>query len=528
MSFALLSTFAVLLGILLLAIGLWLAQRLRVQHREVEVLSTLFWQSALEENRARVFTKRFRHWTAWLLLVAIASLLWMLLAQPQTEPLNSTQHVVLLDRSIDDPAIRKADLQLAIERASSLPAATREIVAVDGHLKTLLAAGESVEQVSLRIDETDAPSPPGMEWAIETLSSRATDEQPLSIHVVGDANIENRFLDAVGSNVSVFRVDRPDSTAGAAQLQTFGIADAASGQWNEVDVSIGFNPQQPLDANQISVSINDQPIEQSLLAIDETNFQLKSIPANGGILNISVAGVSAGSLTLPVRKPIQVSLDGDVPESLRELITLDPACQIVASAGEVRIGGGADANLRLSSDDQPAFLIESDHDDPNAALAELVDTLALKQIDAMAIAAQSDRVVDVQVASADQRSVAIWRKLFTPAFDFQESRAYPMLIARSIRWIANHPPIVPWAQQGERLPVAAPSLDRAIDSIATTSDGRQLQTTRLTSSIAESVQLPITPTANFISKFGLTTWMGLFVSLLLAGEWVLYQRGKMP
>ena len=47
MSFALLSTFAVLLGILLLAIGLWLAQRLRVQHREVEVLSTLFWQSAL-------------------------------------------------------------------------------------------------------------------------------------------------------------------------------------------------------------------------------------------------------------------------------------------------------------------------------------------------------------------------------------------------------------------------------------------------------------------------------------------------
>ena len=528
MSFALLSTFVVLLGILLLAIGLWLAQRLRVQHREVEVLSTSFWQSALEENRARVFTKRFRHWPAWLLLVAIASLLWMLLAQPQTEPLNSTQHVVLLDCSVDAPATRTADLQLAIERASSLPTAKREIIAVDGNLKTLLAAGETVEQVSLRIDETDAPSPPGVEWAIETLSSRATSEQPLSIHVVGDAKIEKQFLDAVGANVTIFRVERPESTTDAAKLQTFGIADAASGQWDEVDVSIGFNPQQPLDATQISVSINDQPIEQSLLAIDDTKFQLNSIPANGGILNVNVAGVSAGSLTLPVRKPIQISFDGNVPESLRELITLDPACQIVASAGEVRIGSGANANLRLSPDDQPAFLIESDHDDPNAALAELVDTLALKQIDAMAIAAQSDSVVDVQVAAADKRSIAIWRKLFTPAFDFQESRAYPILIARSIRWIANHPPIVPWAQQGERLPVAAPSLDRAIDSIATTSDGRQLQTTRLTSSIAESAQLPITPAANVVSKFGLATWMGLLVSLLLAGEWVLYQRGSMP
>ena len=528
MSFALLSTFAVLLGILALAIGLWLSQLLRVQHREVEVISTLFWQSALEETRARVFTRRFRHWPAWLLLVAIASLLWMLLAQPQTEAVNSMQHVVLLDRSAENATTRTADLQLAIERASSLPANAREIIAVDGYLNTLLAAGESAEQVSMRIDETDDPSPPGLQWAIESLSSRATSEQPLSIHVVGDSPIDKRFLDAIDSNVSVFRVDRPESKPGIARLQTFGIADSASGKWDEVDVSIGFNPQIPLDATQIAVSIDDQPIKQLLLAVDETNFELTSIAANGGILNVNVAGDSVGSFTLPLRQPIRVSLDGDVPEALRELVALDPACQIVASAAEVRIGTGEDANLRLSPDDQPAFLIQSDHDDPNAALDKLVDTLALKQIDAMAIAEKSDRVVDVQVLSADQRSVAIWEKLFTPSFDFQESRACPILIARSIRWIADHPPIVPWAQQGERLPTAAPTLDRAINTLALTSDGRELQTTRLASGIADSAQLTITPTANFVSQFSLMAWMGLFVSLLLVGEWVLYQRGSMP
>ena len=125
MSFGLLSTFAVLLGIVLLAIGLWLLQRLRVQHREVTVLSTLFWQSAVEETRARVFVKRFRHWPAWVLLVAIASLLWMLLARPQSTSFDSTQHVVLIDRSVEDDEIRADDFELAIQRAASLPTSAR-------------------------------------------------------------------------------------------------------------------------------------------------------------------------------------------------------------------------------------------------------------------------------------------------------------------------------------------------------------------------------------------------------------------
>ncbi|MDF1843450.1 MAG: hypothetical protein P1U77_18590, partial [Rubripirellula sp.] len=145
MSFALLSTLAVLLGVLGLATALWLAQRLRVQHREVEVLSTLFWEAAIEETRARVFVRRFRHWLAWILLVAIASLLWMLLAQPTRSPADGTKHVVLLDWSVDDAEQRQADLQLAIERAETLPMTAREIVAVGSHLETLLAAGEPIE-----------------------------------------------------------------------------------------------------------------------------------------------------------------------------------------------------------------------------------------------------------------------------------------------------------------------------------------------------------------------------------------------
>ena len=84
MRFGLFSIPALFAGIAAIAVGLWLLQRLRVRHREVEVLTTMFWKDALQETRARVFMRRFRHWRAWALLVLIASLLWVLMAQPHT------------------------------------------------------------------------------------------------------------------------------------------------------------------------------------------------------------------------------------------------------------------------------------------------------------------------------------------------------------------------------------------------------------------------------------------------------------
>jgi hypothetical protein len=88
--------------------------------------------------------------------------------------------------------------------------------------------------------------------------------------------------------------------------------------------------------------------------------------------------------------------------------------------------------------------------------------------------------------------------------------------------------MVPWAEQGERLPVAAPEFDRAAGAIAATEDGRQIQTARLSHPIAKAADLLDSPAAGLFSRVGLMTWLGLIVSTLLAGEWMLYQRGRMP
>ena len=68
---------AVLLG------ALYLLQRLRVRHREIPVVTTLFWKQAVEESRARVLTRRFRHPLAFLLIASIALLILLALAGPR-------------------------------------------------------------------------------------------------------------------------------------------------------------------------------------------------------------------------------------------------------------------------------------------------------------------------------------------------------------------------------------------------------------------------------------------------------------
>ena len=87
------------LGLLGLAAGLFLLQRLRVRHREVPVVTTLFWQQATEARRARVFVERFRHPWAYALFLLIAGLLWTAFAQPATEQDGDVAHVILLDGS---------------------------------------------------------------------------------------------------------------------------------------------------------------------------------------------------------------------------------------------------------------------------------------------------------------------------------------------------------------------------------------------------------------------------------------------
>ena len=553
MSFGLFSLPTVFAGLGLLAAGLWLAQRLRVEHREVEVISTVFWQAALEDTRARVFRRRFRHWPAWSLLVLIAASLWLLLNKPQTPSWNGTRHILLLDWSVDDQQQRKRDLETALEMASRLPDADREIVAVGRHLETLLKPQEPLQMARQRSHHSAEPAPPGLDWAIETFAARARPEHPIVVHVVGNAPIDRKRLRTLlppaenlstanstpsrsteRANFQVLRLQRESSSSASREstgdLATLGLSDAANGRWNQVDVWIKFADHQNIDPKLIEVLLNQQQLQQPITARADGMFEITGVPAASGLLEISYDNRTAGALTLPNRQPIQVHIQDGVPGPLQQLIALDPACEVVGSQADpdVVIGFSSDATFRLTADNQPAFQIETPNQDPQAVLSRIVDDLALRQIDATGIAVASGRIVDVQIASGTSRSLAVWRSLFTPAFDFQESRACPIVVGRALRWLAARPPLVEWAELGRKLPSSAPAFDRAVGNLALTNDGRKLRTTRITASATVAAKLPDTPSNLVWGNLHLIHGLGMFVVLLLILEWVLFQKGHIP
>lgn len=528
MSFSLLSSLAVLGGVAVLATLLWLLQRLRVQHRQVEVLSTLFWQAAMEETRARVFVRRFRHWPAWILLVAIASLLWMLLAGPQLESFDGSHHIVVLDWSVDDEPTRQEDLRRAIEFAETLPPSKREVVAVGDEIEPLLAAGEPVELARLRGNDSTAIGPMGLGWAIESLSARATKNKPVTLYLVGEVELHAWRPESLGDHVRLRCLPR-ESPLKRIGLSHLGISDAASDRWECVDVGFAFESPSPIQSSDISVTVNNLASTAPLIQSDEQSFRIADVPASGGVLAIRYAGREVGAITLPLQNPIRVSLEDGVPEPLRQLVEVDKACQIVPEGdAEVKIGASEDCQFRLTDLDQPAFFIESDQTDPQRALTELIDILALKQIDATSIADQSGQVVDVRLESTGYRNVAVWSELFSSAYDFQESRACPIFVSRSIRWLANRHARIPWAQQGQRLPVAGREFDRVSGSVANTNDGREIRATRIIENVSDAAELEVAASPNVMSRVGLHSWLGLIVVGLLVCEWVLYQRGRMP
>jgi len=99
MSLTNLSLTPFLIGLAAIAALLVILQLLRVRYQREDVVTTMFWREAIEESRARVLLKRFRHPWAYLLVFAIAALLWLALAEPQRAASDQTDYVVLLDGS---------------------------------------------------------------------------------------------------------------------------------------------------------------------------------------------------------------------------------------------------------------------------------------------------------------------------------------------------------------------------------------------------------------------------------------------
>ncbi len=185
MSFNALSTGGFLAGLATLAAILFALQRLRVRHRSVQVVTTLFWREATMESRARVFVQRFRHPWAYLLVLMIAGLLWTAVAGPERSAHEGRSYALLLDASasmqrVDAQGLTRFDqaLEALKDEAARLPRARTRVILCDAQPRALLLPGEELLLLRERLRGVRPTAAPSTVWGeVERLSCSTGAEQ---------------------------------------------------------------------------------------------------------------------------------------------------------------------------------------------------------------------------------------------------------------------------------------------------------------------------------------------------------------
>lgn len=557
MSFGTFSGAAFTIGMLALAAALFALSRLRVRHRALIVPTTLFWREAIEETRARVFVQRFRHPLAYALVLGIAAAIWLACADPRTSSANATRHVLVVDASAAMAGDRFAAAIAAVrERASRLPKDTTSIVLAGARPELALAADEPLATFDRRMESRRVDAhPPSVERAV--LELFATANGPTSIEVCGVAPIGADLVALAPAATSIARIPCADLEPIAERgVSTLGVSEAESGAWDRVDLTVVVHGAATSD---VRVTLDDA--EHTAAAIDAsergTRLTFRDLPARGGRVDVALATAAAAdakvTAILPLRTPLRVAVSSTVPPTLVtalkadrgvEWVEVDPTL-VVRTAGEDFFP--AVPALEVSSDPNAgAFVVRRSADgSPGAAVRAAFLDLGLADIDAMELARQTARPIDLVLESAPTRGVAVQAELLDERFDFVQSRAFPLFVARTLRWLAQATPLQPawaagaWLEDGSDHFVAEDG--RTIDGAGfalrlpraqtiTTATGRAARVSMLDASLQRRARSDALAPVADASSGGLrgTTIAALLALVLLAVEWWLVRSERMP
>lgn len=544
MTFGWLPTAAVLAGLAVIAGVLYALQRLRVRHRDVPVVTTLFWKAAVEESRARVLTERFRHPLAYALVLLIASLVWLGLARPQFGGSGGTEHVVLLDGSAAMGVAGRFDIarEAVAERVASLPGGRTSVVFAGGAPRTLLRPDEDRLLLHGRLARVGPEAcPTSLVAAIHELAAGASASRPLAVHVVGDGS-----LDALGplpTHVTVTRTaGGPPALAGNRGVTALGIADAASGAYDRVDVLVEARGD-GVTAETLAIDGVQGIVAEELAAGDDVvRLRFVDVPADGRTITATVSG--GGPLdvddravrTLPRRPRIRVRIAAEVGR-LAGVLAADPAVAIVEGEADVVVGTAVDDAPCLAlvpeSDAQAAFVIRhTGARGGDEVLTETFGALALDRVDAGSLADAAGRPVRLDVRPGRARGVFLWASLATERYDLVHSRAFPALVGGAVRWLAGAPDVIPFADAGIPLP-ATGAPGRVVPPTAGSADvpgagAVSVCLSDVASTVGWSGADAVAADAGGVQLGSAVTWMVLVAFVLLLVEWTLYRTGRMP
>ncbi|MEM7515501.1 MAG: hypothetical protein AAF368_01065 [Planctomycetota bacterium] len=487
MNLTLLSPLAYFAGLLGLAGGLFLLQRLRVRHREVDVVTTMFWQEAVHDARARVLVDRFRHPWAYVLVLALAALMWSAFAAPEKAQVSEGSVVFLLDASAaagGNESFERAARALS-EAVQPHDKETREVWVCGADMRTLLRPGEETLLLEARLEGLEpAATPSGVENALELLAREG--RGPTDVVVYTRRTLDPERLALLPEGLRVRRAPalaESDRAASGAQpgegvansgITALGIVEAESGAWDCVDVLLEVrttSSSKPSLVLSLDGVVVDRTLNEDAARLDEgvLRFSLKDLPARGGRLEARLASGDASAfddlaaVRLPNRSPLRVQLSGGLePElraTLRRVLERDPGVLLVDSEASLIIRTLEETGNELpalvlssASSQEEAFLVTHKAERLSAeVLGEASGFLALSQIDATSLAETAQVAIRLGARGRAEgpREVAVWRELFSDRFDFTSSRAFPLFLSGSLRWLSEVEHVRPFVAAAE-------------------------------------------------------------------------------
>ncbi|MDR6125675.1 hypothetical protein [Sphingomonas sp. SORGH_AS_0438] len=232
MSAALFGWPVTLAGAAALAGIVYLLQRLRARRRVLRLPTAGLWAQAMREAPVSVLGGRFRYWLAYLLILAIALLIWIAAAHPTWSPApgGGGMQRFYLDNSAlmtggDDLARAKRAL-LADVRAT--PADRREVILGDAVGTRLLAPGESASLLSRRLDMVSAAVRPSAfaDWARQV--------DPATVRYYGAWGAAHPAARSAALRYGYLA----DPVPGNRGIVALGVTPAASGQAGKADLLV--------------------------------------------------------------------------------------------------------------------------------------------------------------------------------------------------------------------------------------------------------------------------------------------------
>jgi hypothetical protein len=543
-SFANLPLLGVIAGLVGLAAVLYALQWLRVRYREVPVVTTMFWREALEEAPARVFRERFRHLPAYLLLLAICALLWLALAGPRWPTRDDNVHyVLLLDGSA---AMARGDrFERAVHALEAdlrrLNKDRREVIWVGGRMRTLLASGEDAALLQRRIADLAPEATPSMM------------DQAVRLHETAHRPHRKTEVRTYRGATAAPRANEPN-----AGITALGIAAAASGAWNRFDALVrAESTAGSVDLTALEITLDEAalPVAQ-ITAVGEGAFLLKDLPAAGALLQVKIRGGDSfalddvASVRLPRRPAIRVQVSPSLQPVLARVLAADPGVESVVQDPHVvirraseSIGTGQPALVFAPLASQPAaFRVAWPQAWPSDRLAATMQSFGLAQIDASALAQVAQRPIGISVEPGPRREFSVWEELLRDDYNFTRSRSFPLFVAQSVRWLAATPGWYPYVAAGEPLPqgeLASASIDvlgaafvpEVAGELSVARGEAPLHAALLDSGVTVGTSGDIGVEDDPLSLGAAPdpmTLLLLLALLLLAAEWLLYQRGRVP